>query len=72
MEKTMVMKILEQKKIAYNAYEYDPVHLDAVYVANTLSQDVRKVFKTLVANFLKQYPLLLLTRYLTEIIISKL
>ena len=55
MEKTMVMKILEQKKIAYNAYEYDPVHLDAVYVANTLSQDVRKVFKTLVAKGEKKY-----------------
>ena len=33
MDKTMVMKILDQKKIKYNAHYYDAQSLDAVYVA---------------------------------------
>ena len=45
MEKTMVMKILEQKKIPYQAHYYEPIQLDAVFVANTLGQDVNRVFK---------------------------
>lgn len=44
----MVMKILEQKKIKYTAHYYDPIQLDAVYVANVLNQDPLRVFKTLV------------------------
>ena len=55
MEKTMVMKILEQKKIKYNAYYYDPVKLDAVYVAEVLNQDKDRVFKTLVTIGSKYY-----------------
>ena len=55
MEKTMVMKILEQKKINYKAYFYDPIQLDAVYVANTLNQDSNRVFKTLVTIGSKYY-----------------
>ena len=55
MEKTMVMKILEQKKIKYNAYFYEPLQLDAVYVADTLKQDYLRVFKTLVTIGSKYY-----------------
>lgn len=55
MEKTMVMKILEQKKIKYNSYFYEPIQLDAVYVANILNQDPNRVFKTLVTIGTKYY-----------------
>ena len=55
MEKTMVMKILEQKKIKYNAHYYEANSLDAVYVANTLNQDPLRVFKTLVTVGSKYY-----------------
>ena len=51
----MVMKILEQKKIKYNSYFYEPNQLDAVYVANTLNQDPNRVFKTLVTLGSKYY-----------------
>ena len=51
----MVMKILEQKKIKYNPYFYEPNQLDAVYVANTLNQDLNRVFKTLVTLGSKYY-----------------
>ena len=55
MDKTMVMKILDQKKIKYNAHYYDTQSLDAVYVANTLNQDPLRVFKTLVTIGSKYY-----------------
>ena len=55
MEKTMVMKILEQKKIKYNAHYYEANSLDEVYVANTLNQDQLRVFKTLVNVGSKYY-----------------
>lgn len=55
MDKTMVMKILDQKKIKYNAHYYDAQSLDAVYVANTLNQDPLRVFKTLVTIGSKYY-----------------
>ncbi len=51
----MVMKILEQKKINYNPYFYDPIKLDAVYVAEILNKDPNRVFKTLVAVGSKYY-----------------
>ena len=47
--------ILEQKKIKYNAHYYDPVKLDAVYVAEVLNQDKDRVFKTLVTVGSKYY-----------------
>lgn len=50
MEKTNVMRILDQKKIKYNAYEYpheDGV-IDGISVAEKLNEDPAKVFKTLV------------------------
>lgn len=55
MDKTMVMKILDQKKIKYNSYFYDAIHLDAIYVANTLNQNPERVFKTLVTVGSKYY-----------------
>lgn len=49
MEKTNVMRILDQKKITYRHYEYDN---DRAYsgteIAQFLGQDPRKVYKTLV------------------------
>lgn len=48
MNKTMVIKILENKKINFKYYEYEATSLDAVFVAQTLGQDKNRVFKTLV------------------------
>ncbi len=50
--KTNVMRVLEQHKIAYTAYEYPHGKdaIDGVTVASLLGQDVRQVFKTLVAK----------------------
>lgn len=48
-EKTNVMRILEQKKIAYKSYEYtDSGAISGVEVADALGEDVNQVFKTLV------------------------
>lgn len=48
-EKTNVMRILEQKKIAYKSYEYsDTGAISGVEVASVLGEDVNQVFKTLV------------------------
>ena len=46
--KTNAMRILESKKIKYNHYEYDPGETEGTKVALLLSQDERRVFKTLV------------------------
>lgn len=49
MEKTNVMRILDQKKIKYNSYSY--VNIDAISgmeVAAVLNQDPNRMFKTLV------------------------
>lgn len=51
MEKTNVMRILDQKKIKYNAYEYDSNITDGEKVASVLNQDPNKVFKTLVTSY---------------------
>lgn len=49
MEKTNVMRILDQKKIKYNEYYYgDTNAINGIEVATTLNQDPQKVFKTLV------------------------
>lgn len=51
MEKTNAMRILDQKKIKYNAYEYpheDGVCVDGATVAELLNEDPKTVFKTLV------------------------
>lgn len=52
MEKTNVMRILDQKKIPYEAFLYpheDGVCVEGVVVAELLKQDPNLVFKTLVA-----------------------
>ena len=49
MEKTNVMRILDQKKIKYNEYYYgDTDAISGIDVANVLKEDPNKVFKTLV------------------------
>ena len=52
-EKTNVMRVLEQKKIPYQAHTYEHeegVAVDGVTVARSLGQDPECVFKTLVAR----------------------
>lgn len=46
--KTNAMRILEQKKIAYKHYQYDPDETEGVKVAALMEQDEKRVFKTLV------------------------
>ena len=49
MEKTNVMRILEQKKINYKAHSYDTtVAISGMEVATILGQNPEQVFKTLV------------------------
>ena len=50
--KTNVMRILEQHKIAYTAHEYPhgKEAVDGASVAQLLGQDPAQVFKTLVAR----------------------
>ena len=51
MEKTNAIRMLDQKKIKYNTYEYphqDGVCVDGVTVAELLNQNPDTVFKTLV------------------------
>lgn len=51
MEKTNVMRILEQKKITYHAYTYgDGTAVSGDVVAEYLQQPMERVFKTLVAQ----------------------
>lgn len=49
MEKTNVMRILDQKKIAYTPHEYEPTALDGLTVARQIGKSPDEVFKTLVA-----------------------
>ena len=58
MEKTNVMRILEQHKIKYQSYYYgDTSAVSGIEVATALNQDFRRVFKTLVtvSNSKKYY-----------------
>ena len=48
MDKTNVMRILDQKKIKYIPHYYDNTITNGMEVANTLNLDPNKVFKTLV------------------------
>ncbi|MDD4700107.1 MAG: Cys-tRNA(Pro) deacylase [Oscillospiraceae bacterium] len=48
MDKTNVMRILDQKKIAYNQFNYDQTIVDGVSVAAALDENADHVFKTLV------------------------
>lgn len=52
-DKTNVMRILEQKKVAYTAHSYpheEGVAVDGVSVAKSMGIDPARVFKTLVAR----------------------
>ena len=52
-EKTNVMRVLEQKKIAYSAHTYpheEGMAVDGVTVAQSMGFDPASVFKTLVAR----------------------
>ena len=58
-EKTNVMRVLEQKKIAYSAHTYpheEGVAVDGVTVAQMTGMDPAKVFKTLVARGASKTP----------------
>ena len=48
--KTNAARLLDQKKINYQLipYEVDEQHLDATHVAESLGEDIKQVFKTLV------------------------
>lgn len=48
MQKTNVMRILDQKKISYQCYEYDQELTNGILVANALAENPNRVFKTLV------------------------
>ena len=48
MEKTNVMRILDQKKVAYTPHFYDPGTTDGMSVAALTGADPATVFKTLV------------------------
>ena len=48
MEKTNVMRILQQKKIEYSAYEYDPEETIGGNVAALIGKPAESTFKTLV------------------------
>ena len=59
MEKTNVMRILEQKKIPYTVFEYpheEGICVDGALVAKLLNQNPEEVFKTLVSiGYSKHY-----------------
>ncbi len=48
MEKTNVMRILDQANISYNSYTYSPDLTNGEEVAKSLSKDPSQTFKTLV------------------------
>lgn len=48
MEKTNVMRILEQKKVCYTPHTYDDTITDGVKVAEAVGEPQEQVFKTLV------------------------
>lgn len=60
MEKTLAMKVLEGKKVAYEAVEYPPTERDAVQVAGALGVPPGQVFKTLVVTRPSGKPLLVM------------
>jgi len=50
-DKTLAVRLLEGKKIAYTAHRYDPdVYVSAVEVAQAVGMPPRQVFKTLVTE----------------------
>jgi len=58
MEKTNALRLLDQKKIPYELFEYSVADgkIDAISVATKINQPIEQVYKTLVAqNEKKQY-----------------
>lgn len=50
-DKTNVMRVLDQKKIPYTAYSYEPdAMLSGEEIAGILNEDADKVFKTLITQ----------------------
>ncbi len=50
-DKTNVMRLLDQKKISYNAHSYTPdATMTGEEIAGLLGEDAKKVFKTLVTQ----------------------
>ncbi len=50
-DKTNVMRVLDSKKISYKSHSYEPdATMTGEEIAQTLSEDVNKVFKTLVTQ----------------------
>ncbi|UNL83751.1 Cys-tRNA(Pro) deacylase [Priestia koreensis] len=47
-EKTNVMRVLDQKNVAYNHYSFDSKSTSGAEVARSLGEDPHRVFKTLV------------------------
>lgn len=74
MEKTNAMRILDQKKIKYQTYEYpheEGVCVEGFEVARLLGEDPQKVFKTLVCqDNLKHYHVMVVPVY-TELDLKK-
>jgi Cys-tRNA(Pro)/Cys-tRNA(Cys) deacylase len=50
MDKTNVMRLLDQAKLGYVPHEYDPEIVDGVSVAAALGEEPDRVFKTLIAR----------------------
>lgn len=50
MLKTNVMRLLDAKKISYNAFEYSPEITEGIRIAEILAEDPDRVFKTLVTQ----------------------
>ena len=47
-DKTNVMRILDAKKVSYEAFEYSDTLTEGILIAKALGEDVETVFKTLV------------------------
>ena len=60
MEKTLAMKVLEGKKVAYEAVTYPHTKRDALLVAEALAAPPGQVFKTLVVTRPSGKPLLVM------------
>lgn len=53
MSKTNAMRILDLKKIKYEEITYSSSLVNAIDIANTLNEDIKQVFKTLVTVSIK-------------------
>ena len=60
MQKTLAMKLLEGKKIAYEPYEYPKTERDAAVIAQIFGVPASQVYKTLVVDRPPAKPLLIM------------